>query len=350
MTVTAVVWDPAFLDHVTDNGHPDHPRRLQPLYQHLQDPVLSRRFVTIAPPAAGDEAILLVHRPAYLKRVKATAALAAAALSADTWTCSRSYQVAAMAAGGTIEAIRQVMAGTVSHALVLARPPGHHAEPARAMGYCIFNNVAIGAMAARSHMAVARVMVVDWDLHHGNGTQHIFERDPSVFFFSSHQFPHYPGTGHLSETGLGPGEGTTMNIPLARSCGDAEFAAIYQHLLTPAALAFKPELILVSAGFDIHAADPLGKMTVSPAGFAGLTRLILDIARQVCGGRVVFCLEGGYHPQALADSVLAMIDELTGRTATDVAAMAVRADPGRLNGILERCIHTHSRLWQRRAG
>jgi acetoin utilization deacetylase AcuC-like enzyme len=345
MTATGVVWSPAFLAHVTDEGHPEHPRRLHRLYQDLQDPAVNGRFTSIHPPAATDEEILLVHSPAYLGQVKATATVESAALSADTLTCDRSYQVAAMAVGGTIEAARQVVAGTLSHALVLARPPGHHAERNRAMGYCIFNNVAIGAMAARTEMGLGRVMVVDWDLHHGNGTQHMFERDPSVFFFSSHQFPHYPGTGHLTETGMGPGEGTTMNVPLRRGWGDGEYAALYQRLLIPVARAFKPELILVSAGFDIHADDPLGGMKVTPAGFAGLTRLLLDVARQTCSGRVVFCLEGGYNADALADSALAMIDELTGRTTTDVDAMASRADPGRLNATVDRCIHTHRRFW-----
>ncbi len=189
MTGTGVVWDPVYLEHVTDEGHPDHPRRLKPLYRRLQDPLVNRRFTTIAPPAATDEEILLVHSPSYLNQVKATETCPSSALSADTLTCNRSFPVAVMAVGGTIEAIRRVVAGTLSHALVLARPPGHHAERTRAMGYCIFNNVAIGSMAARTAMGLARVMVVDWDLHHGNGTQHIFERDPSVFFLSSHQFP-----------------------------------------------------------------------------------------------------------------------------------------------------------------
>ncbi|BBO68241.1 histone deacetylase [Desulfosarcina alkanivorans] len=344
MTATGVVWDPVYLTHVTDEGHPDHPRRLKSLYRHLRDTAVNHRFKTVTPPAATDEEILLVHSPAYLEQVKATAAIDASALSADTLTCRHSYRAAAMAVGGTIEAVRQVVGGTLSHALVLARPPGHHAERSRAMGYCIFNNTAIGAMAARANMGVARVMVVDWDLHHGNGTQHMFERDPSVFFFSSHQFPHYPGTGHLTETGLGPGEGTTMNVPLSRGWGDGEFTALYRRLLTPVVRAFKPELILVSAGFDIHVDDPLGGMTVTPAGFAGLTRLLLDLARQTCAGRVVFCLEGGYNADALSDSALAMIDELTGRTSTDVTAMAAGADPGRLNPVLERCIHTHRRF------
>ncbi len=346
MTVTGVVWDPVFLKHVTDDGHPDHPRRLEALYRHLQDPSVNCRFATIVPPSATDEEILLVHSPSYLNQVKATATLPAAALSTDTLTCERSYAVAAMAVGGTIEAIRQVVAGTLSHALVLARPPGHHAERTRAMGYCIFNNVAIGGMAARTAMGLERVMVVDWDLHHGNGTQHVFERDPSVFFFSSHQFPHYPGTGHYTETGQGPGEGTTMNVPMSRGCGNGELVAIYQRLLAPVVRAFKPQLILVSAGFDIHAADPLGAMQVTPAGFAGLTRLIMDIARQTCAGRVVFCLEGGYDADALTASALAMIDELTGRTSTDVDAMAASADSGRLNTIVDRCIHSHRWFWK----
>jgi len=346
MTATGVVWDPVYLEHVTDEGHPDHPRRLKPLYRLLQDPSVNCRFTTIAPRAATDEEILLVHSPSYLNQVKATATHAASALSADTLTCDRSFTVAALAAGGTIEAIQRVVAGSLSHALVLARPPGHHAERSRAMGYCIFNNVAIGSMVARTAMGLARVMVVDWDLHHGNGTQHMFERDPSVFFFSSHQFPHYPGTGHFTETGQGPGEGTTMNVPLKRGCGDGEFVAIYQRLLAPVACAFKPQLILVSAGFDIHAADPLGGMKVTPAGFAGLTRLILDIARQTCAGRVVFCLEGGYHADALADSALAMIDELTGRTSTDVDAMVASANPARLNTVVNRCVQTHRRFWK----
>jgi len=345
MTATGVVWDPAYLDHVTDDGHPEHPRRLIPLYRRLEKTAAENPFATIVPSQAAEEEILLVHSPAYLEQVKASADQAASALSADTLTCDRSYRTARLAIGGTIGAVRKVIDGKLANALVLARPPGHHAERTRAMGYCIFNNVAVGAMAARRSMGVDRVMVVDWDLHHGNGTQHIFERDPAVFFFSSHQFPHYPGTGHLTETGLGPGEGTTMNVPLSKGCGDGEFTAIYRRLLAPVARAFRPQLILVSAGFDIHTDDPLGGMRVTPAGFAGLTRVLLEIARKACDGRVVFCLEGGYNADALADSVLAMIDELTGRTHTDAAAMAAGADAGRLNAILEGCLHIHGRFW-----
>jgi acetoin utilization deacetylase AcuC-like enzyme len=345
MTRLGVVWDPIFLEHVTDDGHPEHPRRLATLYRRLAEPAIHRRFVTIPPLAATDADLLRVHRPAYLAQVKATAGRPASALSGDTLTCDRSFEVARLAAGGTVEAVRQLIDGSVDRALVLARPPGHHAEPNRAMGYCIFNNVAIGAMAAVHAFGLRRVMVVDWDLHHGNGTQHVFERDPAVFFFSSHQFPHYPGTGHFTETGLGAGEGTTFNVPLGRGFGDGAFTALYRRLLVPVVEAFKPDLILVSAGFDIHASDPLGGMQVSPAGFAALTRLILDVARQTCAGRVLFCLEGGYDPDALTDSVLAMIDELTDTTRTDVAHMAAGADSGRLRTIVARCTHIHGHDW-----
>ncbi|MEJ2642335.1 MAG: histone deacetylase [Desulfosarcinaceae bacterium] len=338
---TGVVWDPVYLEHLTDAGHPEHPDRLKLLYHRLEDPQQRRRFVTLSPSAATDEEILLVHSPAYLAQVKATADLQTAALCGDTLTCSHSFRVATLAVGGVLEAIRQVVAGRLSHALVLARPPGHHAEQTRAMGYCIFNNVAIGARVAQTQLGIRRVLVVDWDIHHGNGTQHIFERDPTVFFFSSHQFPHFPGTGHLTETGLGPGEGTSMNLPLKRGCGDAEFVALYQRLLMPAAVAFRPELILVSAGFDTHVDDPLGGMRMTPSGYAGLTRLILDLAGRLCGGRVVFCLEGGYDPEALAGSVLAMMDELTGRTRTDPDAMAAGADPGLVNGVVDHCLQIH---------
>lgn len=338
---TGVVWDPVYLEHQTDDAHPEHPDRLRLLYQRLEEPQLRRRFVTLSPPVATNAEILLVHSPAYLKQVKATAALPTATLSGDTLTCSQSFRVATLAVGGVLKAIRQVVSGRLARALVLARPPGHHAEQTRAMGYCIFNNVAIGARVAQTQLGIKRVLVVDWDLHHGNGTQHIFERDPSVFFFSSHQFPHFPGTGHLTETGLGPGEGTSMNLPLRRGCGDGEFIALYQRLLIPAAAAFRPELILVSAGFDTHIADPLGGMRMTPEGYAGLTRLILELAGQLCNGRVVFCLEGGYDAEALAASVLAMIDELTGRTRTDVGALAARADAGLVDTVIHRCVQIH---------
>jgi acetoin utilization deacetylase AcuC-like enzyme len=338
---TGIVWDKVYLEHRTDDAHPEHPHRLRSLYQRLQEPQLRRRFISLSPTAATDDEILMVHSPAYLAQVKATAALPTAVLSGDTFTCSQSFRVATLAVGGVLEAIRQVVLGRLAHALVLARPPGHHAEQTRAMGFCIFNNVAIGARVAQNQLGIKRVLVVDWDIHHGNGTQHIFERDPSVYFFSSHQFPHFPGTGHLTETGLGPGEGSSMNLPLKRGCGDGEFIALYQRLLIPAARVFRPELILVSAGFDTHMADPLGGMRMTPLGYAGLTRLILDLAGRLCNGRVVFCLEGGYDPEALAASVLSMIDELTGQTRTDVEALTASADAGLVDAVVHRCAQIH---------
>jgi acetoin utilization deacetylase AcuC-like enzyme len=346
MTKTGVVWDNAFLEHVTDEGHPEHPRRLLGLYRQFQHVDVKSRFVEIQPVVATDEEVLLVHSPSYLDRVKATASEEASSLSADTFTCRRSYFVSSLSAGGTIEACRKVVNGELPNAIVVSRPPGHHAERYRAMGFCIFNNVAIAAKAAQETMGLSRVIIVDWDLHHGNGTQHTFERDPSVFFFSSHQFPHYPGTGSFTEIGLGPGEGTTMNVPMVKGCGDSEFIALYQRLLSPVFMVFRPELVLVSAGVDIHVDDPLGGMKVTSKGFAGLTKLLLDLATVHCGGRVVFCLEGGYNGDALADSVLAMIDALNGHSGIDIDALAGRADPGKLNPMIERCLHTHRMVYR----
>lgn len=338
---TGVVWDPVFLTHQTDDSHPEHPRRLAPLYERLADPALASRFITLPPLPATDDEILLAHSPTYLARVKATADYPLTALSSDTLACAQSFHVAILAVGGLLTAIRQVVSGRLGNALILARPPGHHAERTRAMGYCIFNNVAIGARMALTQLGIQRLLIVDWDLHHGNGTQHLFERDPSVFFFSSHQFPHYPGTGHITETGLGPGEGSSMNLPLGRGCGDAEFITLYRRLLIPAAEAFRPELILVSAGFDTHIDDPLGSMRMTPAGFAGLTRLVLDLAGRLCAGRVVFCLEGGYNAHALTDSVLAMLDELTGRRHSDLDDLGSGAVAGLVAPLVERCTRIH---------
>jgi acetoin utilization deacetylase AcuC-like enzyme len=250
-----------------------------------------------------------------------------------------------MAVGGTLQAIGEVWKGRLSNALALVRPPGHHAETARAMGFCLFNNVAIGAAAARQTLGARRVLIVDWDVHHGNGTQHAFERDPHVLFFSSHQHPGYPGTGLYTETGLGAGEGYTVNLPLAKGYGDGEFAALYQRLLKPLALAFDPDLILVSAGFDIHAKDPLGRMRVTATGFAALTRILMDIAARCCGGKLVLVLEGGYRRTALNESIRSVLGELTDQTQTDYQALARRADTRKVDYVFHRCAMVHQKFW-----
>jgi acetoin utilization deacetylase AcuC-like enzyme len=206
------------------------------------------------------------------------------------------------------------MEGKVDNAFAFVRPPGHHAEKDAAKGFCVFNNIAIGAMHAISKYKLKRILIVDWDLHHGNGTQHSFYNDPRILYFSTHQYPYYPGTGALQEIGRGPGEGYTINVPLSEGAGDADFVKIFRKILQPVALEFKPELILLSAGFDIYFQDPLGGMRVRPEGFAAMARILLNIAETCCQGRFVAVLEGGYHIAGLTRSVKAVLEEMLDET------------------------------------
>ena len=342
---TGVVLDTHYLQHDTGGHHPESAERLQAVYAMLAECEYRPHWRRIAPQPCTTDDLALIHAEGYIAKIAATARRPFASPAGDTPVCERSYMAARMAVGGTLQAIREVWEGRLSNALALVRPPGHHAEAARAMGFCLFNNVAVGAAFARRTLGARRVLIVDWDVHHGNGTQHAFERDASVLFFSSHQHPHYPGTGLFTETGLGPGEGFTVNLPLARGYGDDEFNALYRQLLYPLALEFAPDLILVSAGFDIHARDPLGRMRVTATGFAALTRLLMDIAARSCGGRLVLVLEGGYRQEALAASIRAVLGELTDQTQTDYQALANQADTRKVDYIRHRCAMVHRRFW-----
>jgi acetoin utilization deacetylase AcuC-like enzyme len=342
---TGLVLDDSYLRHDTGAGHPESARRLEAVYAMLERCEYRELCHRLAPQPCAAADLALVHAEGYIARIAATAARPYASLGADTPVCAHSYRTARLAVGGTLQAIREVWAGHLANALALVRPPGHHAENARAMGFCLFNNVAVGALYARQTLGAARVLIVDWDVHHGNGTQHAFERDPDVLFFSSHQHPHYPGTGLYTETGLGPGEGFTVNLPLTKGYGDAEYAVLYHRLLRPLALAFDPDLILVSAGFDIHREDPLGRMRVTSTGFAALTRILMDIAAHCCGGKLVLVLEGGYRRAALKESIRSVLGELTDQTQTDYRVLSRQADPRKVDYVLHRCRMVHQRFW-----
>ena len=251
-----------------------------------------------------------------------------------------------MAAGGLFEAITGVVDGIVDNAFVLARPPGHHAEKSRAMGFCLFNNVALGAAFARKALGLKRVLIVDWDVHHGNGVQHIFEQDPSVFYFSIHQYPLFPGTGVFTETGRGPGEGYTINIPLSRGYGDGEYLLFFDKILWPVAQMFKPELILVSAGFDTHRKDPIGGMRMTANGFAALTRSLMELAETCCHGRLVMTLEGGYHLEALKQSVKAVLREMADQTYTSPTGVLAGANIKKAGPAIFRSIKVHGIYWE----
>jgi acetoin utilization deacetylase AcuC-like enzyme len=314
MLKTGIVRDERYLEHDTGGYHVENPQRLVHIYKALDE--IETPLEKIAPRAATREEILAVHDPEYVDRIAATAGKEARHLDPDTVTSPKTYEVALLAAGGLLAAIDAVMDG-LANAFALIRPPGHHAEGDRAMGFCIFNNVAIGAKYALSAHGLERVLIIDWDLHHGNGTQRTFYEEPQVLYFSTHQYPYYPGTGHYSEIGDGVGKGYTVNVPLSTGYGNADYANILRHILQPIALAYQPQLILVSAGFDIYHQDPLGGMAVTEEGFARLIDIIMDVADAVCEGRLVVTLEGGYHLEGQARSVKEVVKRMAGNGMPD---------------------------------
>jgi acetoin utilization deacetylase AcuC-like enzyme len=343
---TGIVKNLRFLDHRTANGHPENQGRLEAVYRMLDQNDLLRRLVLVEARPAEEDEILLVHAAAHLAKVAATASRESTALTPDTFASAGSYRAARLAVGGVLEAVSRVADGRLANAFALVRPPGHHAERSRAMGYCLFNNVAIAAAYARKVLGMDRVMILDWDVHHGNGTQHIFEQDDRVLFVSIHQFPHFPGTGGFTDAGIGRGEGYSINIPIPKGYGDGEYSAILQALLMPLTAEFNPDLILVSAGFDPHTSDPHGGMRLTPGGFAALTRCLLESAATCCSGRVALVLEGGYDVHTIGDSVKAVLDELSGATMHKVADMAATANPKKVVYALKRVVNVQRRYWK----
>jgi len=342
---TGIVVDPRYAGHCMGPGVPERPERLGVLIDLLEEPGFKDAFEMITPVMIDREDLARVHSAAYIRRLEATTGKPSTFLDEDTCTSPLSNEVAQLAAGGLCQAIQQVHAGRIDNAFALIRPPGHHAERARAKGFCLYNNVAIAARYAQNRLGLKRILIVDWDLHHGNGTQHCFEDDPSVLFVSIHQAFAYPHSGRLRDVGKGRGKGFTVNIPLPAGFGDGEYLSLFTRLVRPIALAFDPDLVLVSAGFDIHGEDPLGKMKVTPAGFGGMTRILMDIADACCGGRLVMTLEGGYHLAALRDSVRGVLEEMTGRRVTDLKKTVAADDRKRVAYILWRVRRTHGRYW-----
>jgi len=308
---TGLVCDPRFLEHRAPYGHPEHPGRLAAIYGRCREDGLTGRCTDVPARAAEDEELLRVHTPALVRAVDATASSDFRSLDPDTYTSRGSAEAARLAAGGLIDLARDVCGGRLDNGFALVRPPGHHAEADRAMGFCLYNNVAVAARAVQAAGLCERVLVVDWDVHHGNGTQHSFWSDPSVLYFSTHQDPFYPGTGAAGEAGGGEGLGFTVNVPWPAGMGDADFAAAFDRLLLPVAERFAPQLVLVSAGYDAAAGDLLGGMRLSPAGYAELTERLTRLA----GGRVVLALEGGYNLDVIARSAAACLRVLLGEKA-----------------------------------
>lgn len=306
---TGIVYHPDFLLH-TNPHHPERKERLEAIMALLAREDLFPRLEQLSPLPAIPEEITLVHTLKHLEYVQKQAESGNSYLDADTYLTRYSFEVALLAAGGALSAMRAVLEGGLRTCFSLGRPPGHHAEPDSAMGFCLFNNGAIAARAAMKEFGVSRILFLDWDVHHGNGTQSHFYHSPEVLFVSVHQSPAYPGTGHLQETGAGRGAGYNVNIPLPPGCGDDEYDLAFREVIVPLADAYRPEVVMVSSGHDTYHADPLAGMSLSFRGFANMARQVREIAETHCDGRVILFLEGGYHLQGQAEAVVTILSEL----------------------------------------
>ena len=307
------VYHPIYLKHDTGQ-HVEIAKRLEAIMSHLEQTGLKQQLTPIEPCPASVEELSSVHQEQYISHIQDVAQRGGGWLDADTVMSPGSYEAALYAAGGVIRATEAVMNGEVGSAFALVRPPGHHATSRRAMGFCLFNNVAVATKYALAKYNLERIAIIDFDVHHGNGTQETFYDSPQVLYISTHQYPFYPGTGSVEQIGSGEAEGTTVNIPLQAGCGDSEYLPVFEQIITPVTRRFKPQLILVSAGYDTHWADELALMQVSTTGFAQMVRIIKQLADELCSGRLVFTLEGGYNLTALATSVKATFDVLLGNT------------------------------------
>ncbi len=314
---TGLVCDPIYLKHDTGT-HVENSHRLEVIMSHLEKHGTLEELIPLPPRPATVEEVERIHSPEYIAHVQQEALSGGGWLDPDTVVSAASYEAALHAAGGSLTAVEAVMKGDVESAFALVRPPGHHATRHHSKGFCLFNNIAIATrFALDNYSNIDRILIADFDVHHGNGTQEAFYADPHVLYFSTHQSPYFPGTGAFDEIGEGAGKGTTINCPLPAGCGDEEHLKIFQGLLPPLAYRFQPQLMLVSAGFDGHWADDIAMMEMSTGGFAQIVLLLKRLAIELCQGRLVLILEGGYHLLATASSVKATFDTLLGKSEID---------------------------------
>jgi acetoin utilization deacetylase AcuC-like enzyme len=337
---TGVVKDDRYLDHNPGSWHPESPQRLKVIYQHLETSGMTGFYKEIHPRYASEKEISLVHTAQYIHSIASTEGKEVA-LDPDTVTSPLSYQTACLAVGGGLNLIKAIYDKKIDNGFALIRPPGHHAEKNKAMGFCLFNNIAIATAYILKEGLAKKILIVFWDVHHGNGTQHAFYNSSDVLYFSIHQYPHYPLTGKFEEIGEGEGEGFTVNVPLGPGYGDEDYIYLFLYLLRPIVLKFRPDFILVSAGFDPYVEDSLGGMRVTVNGFAWMTHILRNLSGQLCNNRLALFLEGGYHLEGMARSVEAIIKVLSGEEMT--LPNLTQYEPG---VEINRIIAWHKRIWK----
>jgi len=338
-----VISDLRFQNHRGPDGHPERPERLAAVGEILD--VFAERITLTPPRIAEADEILRVHDQRLFETLEATSGQPLGQIDADTYFSPMSYDTARLAAGSCVDLFSHVLGGEVSSGLAAVRPPGHHAEADRSMGFCLFNNVATAVRALQSGGGSPRILIYDWDVHHGNGTQHIFESDPDVLYLSTHQFPFYPGSGDFHEVGTSRGQHATINIPMPAGSGDEEFIGVLQRIVVPAAIAFDPDLIVISCGFDAHRDDPLASMELSQSGYRTMAMIMRSLADTLCDGRIVFVLEGGYSLDGVREGTEAVLESLTAVSPQPLHTHPViELEPGStLKGIVDRVVDVHGR-------
>ncbi|HDP70404.1 MAG TPA: histone deacetylase [Actinobacteria bacterium] len=343
---TALIYDSIYLKHITGFGHPEKPERLTITLSMLEEAGILPKLVRIKPRKASSNDLSTVHPISYIEKVKNLSANGGGFLDSDTVVSKDSYEAALFAAGAVVTAVDGLLKKEIDNAFCLVRPPGHHATASRGMGFCIFNNLAAGARHAQSR-GLSRILILDWDVHHGNGIQDIFYADSEVLYISLHQYPHYPGSGYLDQVGEGKGKGFTVNFPLKEGAGDELYLKIFDEFITPIISQFEPELIMVAAGYDGHFADPLATLNLTVSGYAKLTKRVVDIAKDICGGKLVVSLEGGYELKALSYAVASTLSEMGNLGLQIEDPYGSPTTPGQMDaGIIDKIKKVQKEFWK----
>ncbi len=340
---TAILSDPRYLEH-NDPRHVERADRLVAINRALDESGLRSELLELSARSATEAELLAVHTSEHLQSVQHFGEYGGGYLDPDTYMNSHSWEAALWAAGGAARTVEAVVGDECDNAFALIRPPGHHATPNRAMGFCLINNIAVAARHAINNLGLERVAIVDYDVHHGNGTQDVFYSDPNVLFCSTHASPYYPGTGLLHETGAAPGEGLILNAPLPLGVGDRGYEQVFQEIILPALRHWQPQLVLVSAGYDSHWSDPIGPMVLSVSGFVRLTSMLRDFAAEMCDGRLMLVLEGGYNLDAVAASVVGCIHALLGKELETDPLGTITAPEPELGNLIARIKSQHPLL------